>query len=376
MAARMVSWTRGPRTLAISLALGFVLVPEPGRAQVAVEPLTIPAALDSARTILETFREERGVPGMTAAIAVNGELVWTEGFGYANLQHQVEATSETRWRIASISKPFAAVNAYQLAAEGRLDLDAPIQRWLPEFPEKRGPVTMQRLMSHTAGIRHYRGNEFASYVPYDDVVQPIAVFADDTLLFEPGTRYSYSTYGFTLVSAVVSRAAGKPWLQVLEERITRPLLLGSIGPEKRDSIILHHASFYERDSLGVVTNALAVDLSNKWAGGGLVSTAADLVRFALGVMDHRVLSEDWTERMWANQVLADGDTITYTQGWRVSRDEEGRRVVSHTGGAMGGGGVLVFYPDHGVAVAILGNLGTRYAQPGNRIAAMLVEASG
>ncbi|NIQ56467.1 MAG: serine hydrolase, partial [Gammaproteobacteria bacterium] len=81
------------------------------------------AAIDSAEVILESFMAERGIPGLSAAVAVDGELVWTEGFGYANLQHMVEATPETRWRIASISKPFAALNAYQLAAEGRLDLD-------------------------------------------------------------------------------------------------------------------------------------------------------------------------------------------------------------------------------------------------------------
>ncbi len=367
---------RGAGARLLVLVLVLALVPGLAGAPAAQAQDAAPwqPAIDSAEVILESFMAERGIPGLSAAVAVDGALVWTDGFGYANLQHMVEASPLTRWRIASISKPFAAVNAYQLAAEGALELDAPIQRWLPEFPEKRAPVTMRQLMSHTAGIRHYRGEEFRSYVRYDDVVQPITVFAADTLLFEPGSEYSYSTYGFTLVSAVVSRAAEKPWLAVLEERILRPLGLQTIAPERADSIIPHHASFYLRDSVGVVTNAPAVDLSNKWAGGGLVSTASDLVRFALGVMEHRVLDEAWTERMWTNHVLTTGDTTTYAQGWRVEEDDAGRRMVWHTGGAMGGGGVLLFYPDHGVAVSILGNLGVGYLDPARQIAGIVVQA--
>lgn len=375
----------GPtRPLAFVLALVLALAPAGAVAQAATtqQQAGWTFRTDSVRMILESFMADRGVPGLAAAVAVGGELVWTEGFGYANLQNMVEATPQTRWRIASISKPFAAITAYQLVAEGKLDLDAPIQRWVPEFPRKRWPVTMRELMSHTAGIRHYQGNdnsptgEFASYIHYDDVIQPIAVFADDSLLFQPGTQYSYSTYGFTLVSAVVSRVAGEPWLDILNERILRPLGLQTVAPERRDSIIPHHASFYERDRDGVIHNALAVDLSNKWAGGGLVSTPADLVRFALGVMEHRVLDAATTERMWTNQVLANGDTIGYAQGWRVERDSDGRRLVWHTGGAMGGGGVLLYYPEQGVAVAILGNLGVGYLDPGRAIAELMVEGGG
>lgn len=353
-------------TLALTLAAA---VSSTSRA--AAQQLTLDQALDSTRATLVSFMDTHRVPGMTAAVAVNGALVWTEGLGYADLEHMVPASPQTRWRIASISKTFTAVAAMQLLEQGKLDLDSPIQRWVPEFPQKRGPVTLRRLMSHTSGLRHYKGDEFESDVHYDDVIAPIAVFAQDTLLFTPGQRYSYSTYGFTLVSAVVRRASGEPFLDYLARHVIRPAGLRSVGPEKKDSIILHHASFYLEDSLGVVTKAPEVDLSNKWAGGGLLSTASDLVRWALAVSGHRVLSDSMTERMWTRQALNDGTLGPYALGWRVETDGAGRRVVFHTGGAMGGGGVLYFLPDDGTVVAVLGNLPIGYLAPARRIAALL-----
>jgi serine beta-lactamase-like protein LACTB len=365
---------RGGRRRAPSRTIAFALTVAaaallPGRA--GAQQLTRRQALDSTRAVLVSFMDAHHVPGMTAAVAVDSTLVWTEGFGYADLEHMVHARPQTRWRIASISKTLTAVAAMQLLEQGKLDLDAPIQRWVPEFPQKRGPVTLRRLMSHTSGLRHYKGDEFESDVHYDDVIAPIAVFAQDSLLFMPGERYSYSTYGFTLVSAAVRRASGEPFLDYLAEHVIRPAGLTSVGPEKKDSIILHHASFYLEDSLGVVTKAPEVDLSNKWAGGGLLSTASDLVRWALAVSEHRVLSDSMTERMWTRQKLNDGTLGPYALGWRVETNAAGRRVVYHTGGAMGGGGVLYFYPDDGVAVAILGNLPIGYLAPARRIARWL-----
>ncbi|MEJ2187622.1 MAG: serine hydrolase [Gemmatimonadota bacterium] len=354
----------------VVLALAFAATAS-FTAHAAAQQLTLDQALDSTRATLVSFMDAHRVPGMTAAVAVKGALVWTEGLGYADLEHMVPASPQTRWRIASISKTFTAVAAMQLLEQGKLDLDSPIQRWVPEFPRKRGPVTLRRLMSHTSGLRHYKGDEFESDVHYDDVIAPIAVFAQDTLLFTPGQRYSYSTYGFTLVSAVVRRASGEPFLDYLAEHVIRPAGLRSVGPEKKDSIILHHASFYLEDSLGVVTKAPEVDLSNKWAGGGLLSTASDLVRWALAVSGHRVLSDSMTERMWTRQALNDGTLGPYALGWRVETDGAGRRVVFHTGGAMGGGGVLYFLPDDGTVVAILGNLPIGYLAPARRIAALL-----
>lgn len=310
--------------------------------------------LDAAVAALRTHQDTSGVAGLSAAIAVDGRLVWTGGFGYANLQHGVEAGPSTVSRVGSISKPIAAVAAMALWDRGRLDLDAPIASYLPDYPAPNGRITMRQLMSHTAGVRHYRGEEFLSGVRYDDVAAPLVVFWADSLLFEPGTDYSYSTYGWTVVSAVTEAAdADRPWVEVLREEVAEPLGLLHLQPEWQDSVIPHHAAFYTLDrESGALLNAPPVDLSNKWAGGGLVATTADLVNFALGILHGDVLSDAARGEMWRRQT-PEGEA-SYGLGWNVG-EIGGHRAVSHSGGSVGATAMLILLPDDGVAVAVLGN---------------------
>src|SRR6266567_6131145 len=136
------------------------------------------------------------IPGVQVAVAVNGKLVWSEGFGYADAAPKRPVTRETQFRIGSVSKPLTATAVALLYEQGKLDLDAPVQRYVPTFPEKGYPITTRQLGGHLAGIRHYQGNEFLLNQPYATVTAGLAVFQNDPLVAPPGTRYSYSTYGF------------------------------------------------------------------------------------------------------------------------------------------------------------------------------------
>lgn len=303
---------------------------------------------------LRMHRDTSGVAGLSAAIAVDGRLVWTGGFGYADLQHRVAASSDMVSRVGSISKPIAAVAAMALWDEGKLDLDVPISTYLPGYPRRNAAMTMRQLMSHTAGVRHYRGAEFLSNEPYGDVFSPMAVFWEDSLLFEPGSDYSYSTYGWTVVSAVTEAAdGGRSWVDILRDEVVAPLGLMRLQPEWQESIIPGHARFYSEDA-AKWANAPAVNLSNKWAGGGLVGTTSDLVNFALGVLDGSVLSDAARSEMWRQQT-PQGEA-SYGLGWRVG-EIGGRRAVSHSGGSTGATAMLILLPDDGMAVALLGNTG-------------------
>jgi serine beta-lactamase-like protein LACTB len=322
------------------------------------EPPSEPLADRLARAVdaLRVHQDTSGVVGLAAAIAVDGRLVWTGGFGFADLQNSVPAGPDMVSRIGSISKPVAGVAAMALWDRGLLDLDAPISTYIPDYPAPGAAVTLRQLMSHTAGVRHYRDDEFLSNIPYGDVRTPLTVFWADSLLFEPGTGYEYTTYGWTVVSAVTEAADGeRPWLDILRDEVLSPLGLLRLQPEWQDSIIPHHAEFYERDpETGTLTNAPEVDLSNKWAGGGLVSTAADVVNFALGVVDGTVLSDAARAEMWRRQTPEDGPS--YGLGWGVG-ELSGHRTVSHSGGSVGATSMLLILPDDGVVVAVLGNTG-------------------
>lgn len=344
--------------LARALVLATVAAAAPAAATAQLGQPAAPSLaerLERAAEMLAMHQDTSGVAGLSAAIAVDGRLIWTDGFGYADLQNRVEAGPEMVSRVGSISKPIAAVAAMALWDGGSLDLDAPVSQYLPDYPRPNADrISMRQLMSHTAGVRHYRGDEFLSNVEYEDVMSPMEVFWADSLLFEPGSDYSYSTYGWTVISAVTEAAdADRPWVDILYDEVVEPLGLTTLQPEWQDSIIPHHAEFYYLED-GVYTNAPEVDLSNKWAGGGLVATTSDLVNFALGVMHGRVLSDRARAEMWRQQT-PEGES-SYGLGWGVG-EIDGHRVVSHSGGSTGATAMLLLFPDDGVAVAILGNTG-------------------
>src|SRR6266550_3563404 len=207
------------------------------------------------------------IPGFAVAVAVDGRIVWSEAFGYADLAAQVPATPATQFRIGSVSKPLTADAVAQLYEQGKLDLDAPVQRYVPTFPDKGVPVTTRLLGGHLAGIRHYQGNEFLLNQPYATVTAGLAVFQNDPLVAPPGTRYSYSTYGFNLISAVVEGASGgEQFLTYVSRHILKPLHMTSTAPDKNDSLIPNRTRFYERDSRGTFVVAPTVDNSYKWGG--------------------------------------------------------------------------------------------------------------
>src|SRR6266704_1220712 len=171
------------------------------------------------------------IPGVQVAVAVNGKLVWSEGFGYADAARRRPVTRETQFRIGSVSKPLTATAVALLYEQRKLDLDAPVQRYVPTFPEKGYPISTRQLTGHLAGIRHYRDREFFSNRHYATVLDGLKIFQDDSLLFPPGTRFSYSSYAWNLVSAVVEGASGEDFLRYMAVHVFRPLGLTRTTPD-------------------------------------------------------------------------------------------------------------------------------------------------
>ena len=295
---------------------------QPVRAQTA-SPKFAEAIAESRARILDTMAKLR-VPGAQIAVIKDGELVWSEGFGLADIEQQVPVTPITRFRIASISKPVTAVGLGLLIQEGKVDLDQPIQRYVPYFPAKRWPITVRQVAGHLAGIRHYRGDEFGSMKSYPTVREGISIFADDSLLFEPGTSFEYSSYGWNLISAVIEGASGEPFLGFMQRRVFGPMGMTRTIPEYPDSIIPWRAHPYvHADSLSPAQNAPYVDNSYKWAGGGFLSTSEDLARLGRNLLAGRLLKPETIELLWKPQSLKNGETTDYGIGWGTDQRRRG-----------------------------------------------------
>lgn len=177
-----------------------------------IGPATSNAAIDYGP---HCWLADNNIPGVSVAVGANDLIVWAEGFGWADLEQQVPVTQITRFRIGSVSKPLTAAAAGLLYEQGALDLDAPIQTYVPSFPGKEWPITTRQLMGHTAGIRHYRNDtEGYSAAHFETVTDALSMFANDPLLFEPGSRYSYSSFGFNLLSAVLEGASQRSFLDL------------------------------------------------------------------------------------------------------------------------------------------------------------------
>lgn len=307
---------------------------------------------------IAAFMDKNHVPGMSVAIVVAGQLVREGGYGLADLEQQVAAKPESVYRLASVSKMLTAVAALQLVEQGKLDLSAPVQRYVPEFPEKQAPINCLLLLKHQSGIRHYRGDEMLSAVAYRRVTDSLPIFQDDPLLFNPGERYSYTTYGFNLLGAAIEGASGQDYVEYVQQHVCRPAGMTTIRPDDPDQIIPHRAAGYRREGNGDegrIVNDYPVNVSNKIPGGGWCSTAGDLGRFAIALMDERLLNRESLAQMWTAQPTTAGTPTGAGLGCFVEL-EDGRQYISHSGGQPKVSTFLVLLPERRAAVAMMCNL--------------------
>jgi CubicO group peptidase (beta-lactamase class C family) len=307
------------------------------------------------------------------AVAMQNELRWSNGYGLADIENFVPAKAHTVYRLGSISKPITAVAVMQLVERGKLDLDAPVQKYVPSFPAKPWPVTTRHLLSHLSGIRHYRNEaEVNSTRHYTDMLEPLRIFQDDPLLFEPGARFSYTTYGYNLLGAVAESASGLRFADYLRENVFRPAGMDKIGADDHFRIIPNRARGYRKSPAGEIQNCNLADTSNKIPGGGMSSTVEDLVKFGLAVQTHVLLKKDTVEQMFTRQKTTAGQAVDYGLGFAI-REFEDKRSAGHGGSQQGVNTFLHMLPADGVAVAVMLNLeGGRPIEVADRITRILI----
>ncbi len=340
-------------------------------------PAQTGAVLDSVRSFLQFELARQHIPGFSVAVVVNDHIVWSEGFGYADLESGDRATGSTIYRIGSVSKPVVGTALMQLVERGVVDLDADIRTYIPEFPRKRWTVTLRHLMTHTSGIRHYRGDESLSMRHYDDLVEPMRIFAADTLLFEPGTMFSYSTYGFNLVANVVENVSGVPIGEYMRTHVYEPAWMNNTGLEDWTTVQQGRAKWYSTRE-GEWINEPYADLSNKYAGGGITSTVEDLCRLHIAYAEGRLMNPRTIEQMYTNQLMADGTPGRYGLSWLVDQalfpGGRSARTVRHSGGSVGANTLFIRFPDQGFAIAIVANHGANLSRITNGVIHLFFQA--
>ena len=319
------------------------------------------AAVDSARVAARDRVREGHLHGVSVAVGRGSKVVYAEAFGWADLSREVLATPRTLYPVGSISKSMTATAAGLLWERGRLDFDVPIQTYLPDFPEKRWPITTRQLMGHIAGV--VRSGGFAEALRQercDNARAATAAVADDTLLFEPGTQWRYSNYGYQLVGAVVEAAAGEPYLEFMDREVFTPAgmeqTVPDLGDESGESVK------YDRAMFGTLRRGQDIDMSCPMAAGGFLSTPTELVRFGYAMLNRVILDSATVDLFWTPQRLKSGAPTTYGFGWGIRNvslggQDEGpnTRMISHGGSVLGGQASLMIFPDEDLVVAVMMN---------------------
>lgn len=315
------------------------------------------AAIEKA---VASFMSANNVPGIGAAVVLDGEPAWSAGFGMADLENSSQATSSTLFRLASISKPLTATAILQLWERGKLDLDAPVQKYCPAFPQNESPITSRQLLGHLGGIRHYNSDGKGD-IPEDSarhfasMEESLQVFAADPLVAKPGTKFNYSTYGYTLLGCVLEGAASQKYVDYMSVNVFKPAGMVETQPDELSSVVPHRSRWYHKDKAGVVRNAGVLDSSYKIPGGGLISSADDMARFEAAILADKLLKRSSRDVMWTSLKTADGKPTGYGLGWGLT-EKSGVRMVAHSGSQQGTSTAFIVVPERRAGVVVLANM--------------------
>jgi serine beta-lactamase-like protein LACTB len=379
MVVELISRIRVHRIFAILLA-PLALTPVLAVHAAALSPEQTREISQVASEALETNH----LPGLSVAVSKDNR-VWSTGFGKADLEQDVPVTAQSMFRTASIAKWFTATAAMRLVEDGKLDLDAPIQQYCPQFPKKQWPITARLLLSHMAGVRHNYGDngekrdteaetkaldeliqreKVTQYTRYTDVIKPLDTFKDDPLLFQPGTRVKYSSLGYRLLGCVLEGAAQTPYRTLMRNLVFLPAGMTTITEDDVLAIVPHRVAGYSKGPNNTIVRAAFRDVSENLPAGGWLSTAEDLVRFALAFQSDGLVKAPTRDQMVEHPHLADGTPAPnpfggakyyYGMGIMVGPVDT-HPAWFHTGGQSGASALLFWFPESNVAVALMTNL--------------------
>ena len=364
-------------------------------------------AVQSARLVVRSGLAEQNLPGLSVAVGAGGNIVWSEGFGWAELETQAPLTPDTRFRIGSASTLLSSAAAGLLLEQGSLKLDDPIQTYLPQFPRKQWPLTLRELMAHTAGLGTDGGGDGPLYRQRcEQLADALPSFANDALLYQPGTQYRHSNYGWILVSAAVESAAGQPFHAFMRRQIFQPLGMRNtgaesateenperVGEEEEDPPIATFARQVILKPLGIIgTNAIPAtapatsylpgfgpnplvryglhvlpqrNLSCYAGSMAFLSTPSDLVRFGLAINSGKLLQPATVQLLQTSQQLASGEETGHGLGWDMDTlflggnsafAGEATKVLGRDGEVQGHRMMsFLIIPESGIVVALMTN---------------------
>lgn len=314
----------------------------------------IEAATLTNKMAIELMNTAR-LPGLSIAIRKKNELIFAEGFGYADLDKKIPVTTNTQFRAASTSKVITVTGLAKMMQDQIIDIDAPVQKYVPDYPMKEYPITIRQLAGNTSGTPHYSETDKLKNRYYSSTKDALTVFSHHKLLFKPQTQYSYSSAGFVLLSAAMEGASGVSFLNYIQDKVLNPLGMKSTEPDmSKYKLMPNLTTYYEKQQNAYVAITNTRDLSSIWAAGGFVTTPTDLVNMTKAYANG-YLTNNTVKKMFESQTLLSGEKTNVGIGWRIGADMEGRNIVEHAGVTEGTRSMISYFPDEDIAISVMTN---------------------
>ena len=327
--------------------------------------------LVKANGLLQDLIDDKKIPGLAISVRKEGQPILQKGYGYSDLDNKVYVDPKaTIFRIASVSKPIAATALAHMVKDGHIDLDQSFYHYAPYFPKKEWDFTIRQLAGHTAGLRSYRGMEYALNKPYT-IKESLEIFKNDALQFKPGTAYHYNSFDWVLISLAIQEASGIPFENYVREKVLGPLgMTNTYIPERQqgENHTTDHVSnnkvltvpdgarvtsFYSKNRFGF-RKAVEVNNFYKLAGGGYLSTVEDIAKLGQAYLEGTVMDSEILSQFTTMETI-NGTPTYYGLGWQVSQDKKGRPYFGHVGNGVGGYANFYVYPEEQMVFAILIN---------------------
>ena len=328
----------------------------------AIKPVLAQSEVEKIHDLMQTYHDY-GVFNGSVLVAENGKVLYKDGFGMANMEWDIPNTPDTKFRLGSVTKQFTAALILQLVEEGKLQLHEPISTYLPSYPkDKAETITIHELLTHSSGIPNYTA--FPGFMENDsrDPYSPedfVKKFADSSLQFKPGEKFSYSNSGYFLLGYIIEKVTGKPYEEVLQERILDPLDMNDTGYDHSATILKKRASGYDKRGTGY-RNTPYLDMSIPYAAGSLYSTVEDLYKWDQALYDDKILSEESKKLMFKPYMNTGNGSYAY--GWHISHlpletSKDSLLVIGHSGGINGFSSLITRIPRDKDLIVLLNNTG-------------------
>ncbi|AXT57601.1 class A beta-lactamase-related serine hydrolase [Aquimarina sp. AD1] len=322
--------------------------------------------LKKADSILKAIYTKLDAPAVSIAVGQNNKVIWSNVIGYQNIEDKTLANLTTKFRIGSTSKAVTSLGIGVLLQNNKLNLDHQVKQFVSYVDKPLKDLTLKQLGSHTSGIRNYGAClcfpiwEYYNNDSYSSVEESVSLFNNDELLFTPGNNFSYSSYNYTLLSAMIEEASGKPFPEFMKESVFEPLRATFIVEETSETI-KDAAEFYD------VTNqkykkVYPVNNSNKWAGGGFLASPTDLIKLGNAFLNNELFDKNTTDLLTAPVMLNNSkvNEQNYAIGWRndakdIFNNGTTIRVWHHGGIANGSISLLALFPEYNLSISMLAN---------------------